>query len=143
MVAGKSASEQKKVYEAILADLASICGQKAFLTVSKKSIAAFKIRKGMILGAAVTLRKEKMISFLERLLNITLPRSRDFRGLDAKSFDNSGNLTIGIKEQIIFPEISPENIKFFFGLEAVIATSAKKKEEGVALLRLLGFPIKQ
>ncbi|OQX00937.1 50S ribosomal protein L5 [Candidatus Parcubacteria bacterium A4] len=143
MVAGKSVNDQKKIQEAVLEDMSSICGQKALLTIGKKSIAGFKIRKGMVLGASVTLRKKRMLSFLDRLINITLPRSRDFRGLESKSFDNSGNLTIGIKEQIIFPEIAPENIKFMFGLEVVVVTTSKKKEEGEELLRLLGFPIKK
>jgi large subunit ribosomal protein L5 len=141
-IAGKSNDEQKKFQSAVLEDLSLICGQKATLRAAKKSIASFKIRQGQIIGAAVTLRKKKMYDFLERLIQITFPRSRDFQGIDQKGFDKSGNLSIGIKEHIVFSEVSPEKAKNIFGLEIIIATSAKNKEEGVALLKLIGFPVK-
>ena len=141
-IAGKSGEEQKKTQKAILDDLNLICGQKAMLKMAKKSIASFKTRKGQAVGAAVTLRKKRMYDFLERLIQITLPRSRDFRGIDQKGFDKRGNLTIGIKEHIVFSEVSPEKAKNIFGLEITIVTSARNKEEGAALLKLMGLPIK-
>lgn len=141
-VSGKTADEQKKIIEAILEDLALISGQKPILKKAKKSISGFKIKKGMPVGATVTLRRKRMNDFLERLIHIALPRLRDFRGIEPKSFDKEGNLTIGIKEQIVFPEISPEKVKNIFGLEITIVTTAKKREEGIELLKLLGFPIK-
>lgn len=142
LVAGKSADEQKKIHNFILEDLSFICGQRPVLKRTKKSISSFKIREGMIIGVAVVLRKKKMHDFLERLINITLPRSRDFQGIDSKSFDKKGNLTLGIKEQITFPEVSTEKAKNIFGLEITVVTSAKTREEGVELLKLMGFPIK-
>ena len=141
-VAGNSAEEQKKLSSAVLEDIAQISGQKPVLRVAKKSISSFKIRKGQAIGVAVTLRKKRMEDFLERLIQITLPRTRDFQGLDKKSFDKTGNLTIGMKEHIAFPEVTPEKAKNIFGLEIIIETSAKNKEEGIELLKLLGFPIK-
>lgn len=140
--AGKTTDEQKKIQNAILEDLGLICGQKAVLKAAKKSISSFKIREGQPIGAAVTLRKKKMYDFLERLIQITLPRSRDFQGIDQKSFDKRGNLTVGVKEHIIFSEVSPEKAKNIFGLEIVVATNAHDKKEGVELLKLMGFPIK-
>lgn len=141
-VSGKSSDEQKKIYEIVAEDLGIICGQKPVLRRAKKSISSFKIREGMVIGCSVTLRGKKMNDFLGRLIHIVLPRSRDFRGLDPKTFDSKGNLTIGLKEQIAFPEVSPEKAKNIFGLEITVATNAKNKEEGAALLKLLGFPIK-
>jgi len=143
LVVGKTSDEQKKIQEAILNDLVLISGQKPILTRAKKSIAAFKVREGMPLGAKVTLREKRMFDFLERLIHIALPRSRDFRGIDQKSFDKKGNLTIGIKEHIVFSEISPEKVKNIIGLEVIVATTAKESEEGMELLKLMGFPIKQ
>jgi large subunit ribosomal protein L5 len=143
MIAGKTPDEQRKTHAFILEDLNLICGQKPILTVAKKSIASFKIREGQEVGAVVTLRKIKMYDFLERLIQITLPRSRDFQGLDKKCFDKAGNMAIGIKEHIIFPEVSPEKSKNIFGLQIIVATTANNKEEGAELLRLMGFPIKQ
>ena len=143
LISGKTSEEQKKFYQAILDDLSLICGQKPQITVAKKSISGFKVRKGMPVGARVTLRSQRMYDFLERLIHIGLPRSRDFGGISLKSFDRKGNLTIGIKEQIVFPEILPERAKNIFGLEITIVTTAKNKEKGIELLRLLGFPIKQ
>jgi len=142
-VAGKTSEEQKKIQESVLNDLALISGQKPILTLAKKSISGFKVKKGMPLGAKVTLRKKRMYDFLERLINIALPRSRDFKGIDQKSFDKNGNLTIPFQEQIAFPEILPEQTKFIFGFEVTVATTAKKREEGITLLKLLGFPIKE
>lgn len=141
-IADRTKEEQKKFLEAILDDLSLICGQRPVKTLAKKSISGFKIRKGLPIGAKVTLRKKRMWDFLERLIHIGLPRSRDFRGIDQKALDKEGNLTLGIKEQIAFPEISPEKAKFIFGFEITMVTTAKKREEGLELLKLLGFPIK-
>jgi len=142
LTAGKTSDEQKKTVEAIVKDLASITGQAPVVTKAKKSIATFKTREGMVIGAVVTLRKKKMFDFLDRVISIGLPRSRDFRGLESKSFDNQGNFTLGIREHIIFPEISPEQVRIIFGFEIIIVTTAKGKEEGLWLLKFLGFPIK-
>ena len=142
LVSGKTSDEQKKISEGILNDLSLICGQRPVLTYAKKSISGFKIRKGMPVGARVTLRGRLMYDFLDRLINIALPRSRDFRGIEPSSFDKRGNLTVAIKEHITFPEILPEKVKVNFGFEITIVTSAKSREEGVELLKLLGFPIK-
>lgn len=143
LVSGKTSDEQKKIFNAVLNDLSLICGQKAILTKARKSIASFKTRAGMPIGAKVTLRGRKMNDFLERVIHIALPRSRDFQGIDLKSFDRQGNLTIAIKEHIIFPEVSPEKVRFVFGFEITVVTTAKSREESVELLRLLGFPIKK
>jgi len=142
LVSGKSTEEQKKIWGAILNDLTLITGQKPILTKAKKAIAGFKTRIGLPIGAMVSLRNKRMHDFLERLINIAIPRSRDFQGIDAKSIDRGGNLTIGLKEHISFPEILPERAKNIFGLEITVVTNAKNKEEGIGLLRLLGFPIK-
>ncbi len=142
LISGKTGDESKKIYESILEDLTLITGQRPVLKKAKKSVSAFKVREGMFLGATVILRKEKMYDFLERLINIALPRMRDFRGIEQKSFDKRGNLTYGIKEHIIFPEILPEKVKNIFGLEITIVTAAKNKEKGLEFLRLMGFPIK-
>jgi len=139
---GKTPAEKEKIYNEVLDNLALICGQRPVLTKARKSISGFKIRKGMPLGAKVTLRKKRMYDFLERLIHIALPRSRDFQGILPKSFDKNGNLTIGIKEHIAFPEIDPEKASHIFGLEVTIVTNAKSREEGLELLKLLGFPIK-
>lgn len=142
LTSGKTSNEQKKIQDAILHDLALITGQRSVLTRAKKSISGFKIRKGMPVGAQVALRGKRMFDFLERLIHITLPRSRDFRGINIDSFDEEGNLTLGVKEHIAFPEISPEEVKNMFGLEIIVVTTVKNKEEGIELLKLLGFPIK-
>src|SRR3989338_4331095 len=131
----------QKAREEIAKDLALITGQKPAVRRAKKAIAAFKTRKGMIVGLVTTLRGERMYDFLERLISIALPRGRDFRGLKKESIDKNGNLTIGIKEKIIFPEISAESAKSIFGLEVCVKTTAKTKEEGRELLKLMGFPI--
>ena len=141
-ISGKTSDEQKKISESILNDLSLIAGQRPILTKAIKSISSFKIRKGLPIGAKVTLRGKKMDDFLMRLIHIALPRSRDFRGINPKSLDKKGNLTMGIKEHICFPEILPEKIKNIFGLEVTVTTTAKTREEGLELLKLLGFPIK-
>jgi large subunit ribosomal protein L5 len=131
-----------KQQEEVKKYLSMITGQKASGRRAKKSISAFKTREGMVIGYTVTLRGKRMYDFISRLINIALPRTRDFKGIDAKSFDRNGNLTIGVKEHIVFPEIIGEDYKFLFGLEATIVTTAKKQKEAVELLKLLGFPIK-
>lgn len=143
LVGGLTKQEREKIAQEIAHDLSLIAGQKPLFTKARKSIAGFKVRKGMIIGAKVTLRGRKMYDFLERLIYIALPRTRDFRGIDPDSIDKNGNLTIGIKEHIVFPEVSSENIKRIFGFEITIPTTAKTKEEAEQLFRLLGFPLKK
>lgn len=123
--------------------LAVITGQKPRPRPAKKAIAAFKTREGMIIGYQVTIRGTRMYDFLSRLIRAALPRTRDFRGFDVTSFDSRGNLTIGIKEHIIFPEMIGEDYRLLFGLEVTIATSAHTREEGIELLRQLGFPLQK
>ncbi len=139
----KSGDELRKLVAGITADLASITGQKPSLRQSRKSISGFKLRQGIDIGAKVTLRGKRMYDFLDRLIHVALPRSRDFRGLNPKNFDNKGNLSIGIKEHIIFPEVSAEKLKNIFGFQITVKTTASTKEEGMELLKLLGFPIKR
>ncbi|QQG45034.1 MAG: 50S ribosomal protein L5 [Candidatus Sungiibacteriota bacterium] len=122
--------------------LALITGQKSSSRPAKKAIAAFKTRKGLVIGYRVTLRDKRMYDFLSRLVNVALPRTRDFQGIDPGSFDPAGNLTIGVKEHMVFPEIIGEDYRFLFGLEVTVVTTAKKKEEGIELLKLIGFPIR-
>jgi len=143
LIVGKTSEEQKKIYDVILDALSLICAQRPILTRAKKSISGFKIREGMPIGAMVTLRGRKMYDFLDRVIHIALPRSRDFRGINQKSFDKKGNLTIVIKEHIVFPEVSPEKAKTIFGFEITVVTTAKTREEGIELLKLIGFPIKK
>jgi large subunit ribosomal protein L5 len=128
--------------EKIKADLAKLTGQKPAVRKAKKSISGFKVRQGMEIGAVVTLRGKRMYDFIDRLISIALPRSRDFHGLDPKSFDERGSLNIGIKEHSIFPEITYESLKDIFGLEVSVVTTAKSREEGIELLKLIGFPIR-
>lgn len=142
LVAEKSGEEQKKIQEGIVNDLSHICGQRAILTCAKKAISGFKIREGMLIGAKVTLRKKRMYDFLERLINIVFPRSRDFRGINPESVNKEGNLTIAIREHIAFPEVLPEKAKNIFGLEITVVINAKSREEGLELFKLLGFPMK-
>ncbi|MDP3991047.1 MAG: 50S ribosomal protein L5 [Candidatus Nealsonbacteria bacterium] len=142
-IVGKTSDEQKKIIDSVIADLSLICGQKVVGTKAKKAIASFKTRKGMVIGARVTLRGQKMYDFLGRLINIALPRSRDFQGIEPKSVDNGGNLTIAVKEHISFPEVSPEKAKSIFGFEVTVATTVKNREFGLELFKLLGFPIKK
>ncbi len=138
----KTSGEREKVQNLIMQDLSSISGQKPKLVKSKKSIAAFKLREGLEIAAMVTLRKNKMWDFLERLVYLSFPRSRDFKGISQKTIDKKGNLNIGFREHISFPEIFAEKEKTIFGLEITIVTNAKSKEEGLELYKLLGFPIK-
>lgn len=143
LISGKTGDDLKKTQEAILNDLSLITGQRPVLTKAKQSIAGFKLREGAVVGAMVTLRGKKMYDFLQRLIGVGFPRSRDFRGIDPKAVDKSGNLTVAFKEHIVFPEIMPEQIKMIFGFEVTIVTSSKTREEGMELLRLIGFPIKK
>ncbi|PIR95028.1 50S ribosomal protein L5 [Candidatus Falkowbacteria bacterium CG10_big_fil_rev_8_21_14_0_10_37_6] len=123
--------------------LKKITGQNPIATKAKKSIASFKVREGSIVGMVVTLRGQRMYDFLEKLINISLPRVRDFRGLSTKAFDKQGNLSIGFKENISFPEIRADEIEKIHGLEVCISTTANSKPEGESLLRLMGFPLKK
>src|SRR4030042_5649504 len=137
-----SFSKDEQTRQLIAKDLTLITGQKPVSTLSKKDISAFKIRQGMVVGMKVTIRGKRMFDFISRLINIVLPRIRDFRGLSPDSIDKSGNLNIGIREYIIFPELSGEDIKKIFGLEVTVVTDAKKREEATELFKLMGFPIK-
>lgn len=123
--------------------LTLITGQKVAPRPAKKAIAAFKTRQGMIIGYQVTLRGARMYDFLTRLIRIALPRTRDFKGIPESSFDSRGNLTIGVKEHIVFPEILGEDYRFLFGLEVTVVTTAAKREEGIALLKSMGFPMSE
>ncbi len=134
------ARENPKVLDAVVADLGKITGQKAVVTKAKKSVANFKVREGMPIGAKVTLRQDKMWEFMDRLFNISLPRVRDFRGISADSFDGRGNYAMGLKEQIIFPEIEFDQIDKIRGMDIIIVTTAKSDEEGRELLSQLGAP---
>ncbi len=142
MGVGKAVGD-KKAIEKAQNDLEKIAGQKPVMTKAKKSVASYKIREGFPIGCKVTLRKTRMYEFLDRLINIALPRVRDFRGLDKKSFDGTGNYSIGVKEQIIFPEIDFDNIDTIRGLDITITTSANSDAEALALLQAFNFPIKQ
>ncbi len=139
----RGSDDLKKFIAGLVDDLSLITGQKPSLRNAKKSIAGFKLRAGVPIGAKVTLRGKRMYDFLGRLVGVALPRSRDFRGLDLKHFDKDGNFSLGIKEHIIFPEVSAEKMKNIFGFEVTIRIKANSKEEGIELLRLLGFPIKK
>ncbi|MCJ8169915.1 50S ribosomal protein L5 [Atopomonas sediminilitoris] len=132
----------KKVIEAAVADMEKIAGQKAIVTYARKSIAGFKIRDGWPIGVKVTLRGDRMYEFLDRLLSIALPRVRDFRGLNAKSFDGRGNYSMGVKEQIIFPEIDYDKIDALRGMDITLTTTARNDDEGRALLRAFSFPFR-
>lgn len=132
-----------KILPEIIKDLSAIVGQKPALTSAKKSIAGFKIREGQVVGLKATLRRKRMNDFLERLIKIALPRVKDFRGINLKNIDKKGNLTIGLKENVVFPEINPEVLRFDFGLEISIVSNAKTKEEAIGLFKLLGVPFKK
>ncbi len=136
------AAQNSKALEASLSEVSTITGQKALVTRAKKAIAGFKIRQGMPIGCAVTLRGERMYAFLERLINLALPRIRDFRGVSPKSFDGRGNFTLGVKEQLIFPEISFDKVDAIRGMDITIVTSARTDEEGRALLKEMGMPFR-
>jgi large subunit ribosomal protein L5 len=131
-----------KVLDSAMEEIKAITGQKPVATKARRSIANFKLRKGMPIGCMVTLRKKRMYEFFDRLVNIALPRVRDFKGVSGKSFDGRGNYSLGIREQIIFPEIDYDKIDKIKGLNIIIVTTAKTDEEGKALLRLLGMPFK-
>ncbi|KRB81111.1 50S ribosomal protein L5 [Sphingomonas sp. Root710] len=139
MGVGEATQDKKKVEQAAQ-EMTKIAGQKAVITKAKKSIAQFKLREGMPIGAKVTLRRERMYEFLDRFVTIALPRVRDFRGLNPKSFDGRGNYATGLKEQLIFPEISYDSVDKIRGMDVIIATTAKTDDEARELLRLFGFP---
>ncbi len=134
------ARDNAKVLESVLNDLATITGQKPVVTKAKKSVANFKLREGMPIGAKVTLRQDKMWEFMDRLFNVALPRVRDFRGINPNAFDGRGNYALGLKEQLIFPEIEYDQIDKIRGMDVVICTTAKTDEEAKELLSLLGAP---
>jgi large subunit ribosomal protein L5 len=138
---GKILKEADRVEE-ILTSLAEITGQRPIKSKARKAISGFKIRQGLEIGAKVTIRGKRMWQFIERLVNVALPRTRDFQGIEEKSIDQHGNLNIGIKEHIVFPEISVEKVKNIFGFQVTVVTSARNQKEAVELFRLLGFPIK-
>ena len=142
MGVGEAAHDEKFI-EAAVKDLESITGQKAVITKAKKSIAGFKIREGQSIGCKVTLRGENMYNFLEKLVRIALPRVRDFRGISRTAFDGKGNYTLGIKEQLIFPEIDYDNVLSVIGMDIVLVTTAKTNEEGLALLSGFGLPFRK
>ncbi len=137
------ATQNPKLMDGAVAELGQITGQRAVVTRAKKSIAAFKLRTGMSIGCMVTLRGERMYEFLDRLVNVALPRVRDFRGVSTKSFDGRGNYTLGIRDQLIFPEIDYSKVEKTKGMNITITTTAKSDVEGVALLRGLGMPFRQ
>jgi large subunit ribosomal protein L5 len=139
MGVGEATQDKKKV-EAAAAEMQAIAGQKPVITKAKKSIAQFKLREGMPIGAKVTLRRDRMFEFLDRLVTIALPRVRDFRGLNPKSFDGRGNYAMGLKEQIIFPEINYDQIDKVRGMDIIVTTTAKTDDEARELLRLFNFP---
>lgn len=136
------ASQNAKALESSLSELALITGQRPVVTRAKKAIAGFKIRQGMPVGIMVTLRSDRMYAFLNRLINLTLPRIRDFRGISPKSFDGRGNYTLGLREQLIFPEIDYDSIDQIRGMDITIVTTANTDEEGRALLKELGMPFR-
>jgi large subunit ribosomal protein L5 len=133
----------KKIVDNAVKDMEAITGQKAVITKARKSVAAFKLRDGMPVGCKVTLRRERMYEFLDRLINIAIPRTRDFRGLSLKSFDGQGNYSLGVKEQIIFPEIDYDKVDAIRGMDITITTTAKDDEAGKALLEAFEFPFRK
>jgi large subunit ribosomal protein L5 len=139
MGVGEATQDKKKVEQAA-SEMEAIAGQKPVITKAKKSIAQFKLREGMPIGCKVTLRRERMYEFLDRLITVALPRVRDFRGLNAKSFDGRGNYAMGLKEQIVFPEINYDRIDKVRGMDVIVTTTAKSDDEARELLRLFGFP---
>jgi large subunit ribosomal protein L5 len=141
MGVGEAVADSKKIRSAV-ADLAAISGQKPIETKSRKSIASFKLRDGMTIGAKVTLRRERMYEFVDRLTTIALPRMKDFRGLNGKSFDGRGNFAMGLKEHTVFPEISYDNIETVWGMDIIVCTTARSNEEAKALLTEFGFPFR-
>ena len=141
MGVGEAVADSKKIRSAV-ADLAAISGQKPIETKSRKSIASFKLRDGMTIGAKVTLRRERMYEFIDRLTTIALPRMKDFRGLNGKSFDGRGNFAMGLKEHTVVPEISYDNIETVWGMDIIVCTTARSNEEAKALLTEFGFPFR-
>lgn len=139
---GRNAKE-KDYIENVVSSLTRISGQKPILNKAKKAISAFKIRDGQVIGVSVALRKDRMYDFLEKLINITFPRVRDFRGISENHVDRNGNMTIGFREHLSFPEIKADEVDKIHGLEISLATTAKTKEEGLELFKLLGFPFKK
>ena len=136
------ASQDKKLLDGVIAGLGQIAGQKPVITTAKKDIAGFKLRKGALVGCKVTLRRTRMYEFMDRLINVALPRIRDFRGVPPGSFDEKGNYSLGITEQAIFPEIEADKVKLVHGMDVTIVTTAKNKEEGFELLKFFGMPFK-
>ena len=139
---GKAIAD-KKIVEYATDEMTRVAGQKAVKTISTKDVSNFKLRKGMPIGARVTLRRDRMYEFLDRLIAISLPRTRDFQGVKTKGFDGRGNFTFGVKEQVIFPEINLDEVKFFNGMDITIVTTANTDEEAQALLEGFGFPFKK
>ena len=142
MGVGEALGDKKQLENAV-ADLTAIAGQKPVVTLARKSIAGFKVREGWPIGCKVTLRGERMWEFLDRLVDVSIPRIRDFRGLNPKSFDGRGNYSMGVKEQIIFPEIDYDKVDALRGLDITVTTTAQTHDEGRALLAALGFPFKK
>ncbi|NVN90673.1 MAG: 50S ribosomal protein L5 [Desulfuromonadales bacterium] len=136
------AIQNVKILDSAASEISAITGQKPIITKAKKSIATFKLREGMPIGCMVTLRRDTMYEFLDRLMNVSLPRVRDFKGVSGKAFDGKGNYTLGIKEQLIFPEINYDTVDKIKGMNITIVTSAKTDEEGRALLKYLGMPFR-
>ncbi len=136
------AVQNVKLLDMVVEEMRQICGQQPLVTKSKKAIASYKLREGMPIGCKVTLRGDRMYEFLDRLISIALPRIRDFRGINGNSFDGKGNYTLGLKEQIIFPEIKYESVTFMHGFDITIVTSAINDSEGKALLKLMGMPFR-
>ena len=141
MGVGEATQDQKKL-QAAAADLTAITGQKPVITKSRKSIANFKLREGLNIGCKVTLRRDRMYEFLDRLITVALPRVRDFRGVSSKSFDGRGNYTLGVKDQLIFPEIDYAKVEKTKGMNVTITTTARTDAEGLALLKLMGMPFR-
>ncbi|MHA1158063.1 MAG: 50S ribosomal protein L5 [Alphaproteobacteria bacterium] len=142
MGVGEAVADSKKLTSA-LADMAQITGQKPAVTYARRSIATFKLRDGMAIGGKVTLRRDRMFEFVDRLINIALPRVRDFRGLNGKSFDGRGNYAMGIKEHIVFPEINYDEVDQVWGMDVVVCTTASTDDEARALLKAFNFPFRQ
>jgi len=136
-------TKEKEAISVIEQSLTKISGQKPIMTKAKKSISAFKVREGMVIGAVATLRGERMYDFVEKLINVSFPRVRDFRGIRDKAIDRTGNMTIGLKDYSCFPELRAEDIDQIYGLEICLNTSAKNREEGLALFNAFGFPFKK
>jgi large subunit ribosomal protein L5 len=136
------ASKNQKLMESVVDELQAITGQKVVITRARKSISNFSLREGMPVGATVTLRRARMYEFLDRLVSASIPRVRDFRGLPTRSFDGRGNYTLGVKEQIIFPEIDYDRVNKIHGMDISVVTTTTKDDEGLALLRLMGFPFR-